>query len=190
VRPLTFFLIFAAFLASIFTAGAQEISAPIEMPDTPEGQGVFCRIEASKWTRLEPATIADTKIEGMKRFLETVGLSNLYTTITYKGAKAKARVSIARPVFFVRGVGSAGNALIVRLIPKKDSRETYTESDNTTYDNKGGYEASDIRRLLITPYSKDAFSAAPEDGLDSGEYLLTFGNANIGYDFGVVIRGE
>jgi len=183
-------LTFALFLARPFVSPAQEVSAQVEMPDFPKGQGVFCRLEASKWAALAPATIVDTELEGMKRFLETVGQSAIYTTITYSGEKAKVQIPDVRPVFFIRGVALAQNALIVRLTQKKDSRETYTESDNTTYDNRGGYKTSEIRRLIITSYSKDAFAATPEEPLKSGEYLLTFGNTHVGYDFSIVVLEE
>jgi hypothetical protein len=171
-------------------AAGQEIGELQEIQNAPEGQGVFCRIAEFQWTTLEPATITETKTEGIRRFLDTAGLSTILTIITYKGTKASVRVSDARPMFFVRGKGSAEDALIVRLVPKKDSRESYTLSDNASYDNKGGFKSSDIFRLSITPYSKVAFSAIPEKALEPGEYLLTFGNVNVGYGFAVVIRLE
>jgi hypothetical protein len=184
---LTFLLAFLTLLANLTTSSAGETVGRPGIPGFPEGQGVYCRMTESGWTKLEPATISELKSEGIKRFIETAGLSTIYTTITYKGSKASIRVPDARPVFFVRGTGSTQDAIIVRLTQKKDSRETYTESDNTTYDNKGGYKTSEIQRLLITPYSKDAFSATPEEGLKPGEYLLTFGNTNVGFDFSVFL---
>jgi hypothetical protein len=187
---LRFLTLLLAIVAFLMAAAAQEIAAPQETQNLPEGQGVFCRTGGSKWTKLEPATVAGMRTEGMKRFVETAGLSTIYTTIAYKGTESSVRVSDARPVFFVRGAGSAQDALIVRLNKKKDNRETYTSSDNTSYDNKRGYKTSDICRLLITAYSRDAFSATPEEALNSGEYLITFGDINVGYDFAVVIRAE
>jgi hypothetical protein len=190
MRLLIFILALTTLQTNLMAAGTQGAAGPQEIQNVPEGEGVFCMIEGAGWTKLGPATIAGTKTEGMKRFLETAGLSAIYTTITYKGTKASVRVSDARPVFFVRGIGSAQDALIVRLTQKKDNRETYTSSDHTSYDNKGGYKTSDICRLLVTPQSKDAFSAIPEETLKPGEYLITFGNVNVGFDFAVVSRAE
>jgi hypothetical protein len=190
MRLLSLLLALATFHVNIMAAGTGEADGAQQIQNVPEGQGVFCRIEGSRWTKLAPATIADTKTEGMKRFLETDGLATIYTTITYAGTKASLRISDVRPVFFVRGVGSAQDALIVRLTQKKGSRETYSSSDNTSYHNKCGYKASDICRLLISPHSQNAFSGIPEEALKPGEYLITFGNVNIGYDFAVIVQVE
>jgi hypothetical protein len=190
MRLLTILIVFAVLLTNLAAMATQEAAGPQKIQNVPEGEGVFCRVGGSQWIKLEPATVVDTKTEGMKQFMETAGLSTIYTTITYGRRKASLRVSDAQPVFFIRGIGSAQDALIVRLTQKNGNRETYTESSNTSYDNKGGYRTSDICRVLVTPYSKDAFSAKPEEVLKSGEYLITFGNINVGYDFGVAIRAE
>jgi len=38
---------------------------------------------------------------------------------------------------------------------------------------------------VVVPSLDGGFSATPEENLKPGEYLLTFGSANTGYDFGI-----
>jgi hypothetical protein len=39
--------------------------------------------------------------------------------------------------------------------------------------------------VTVTVYKDDSFSVTPEQNLQPGEYLLVFGHANTGFDFGI-----
>lgn len=161
---------------------APKPAPPPGMPVTP---GVYFRQGDAQWIKLEPASMADMKSKGMEQFMDTYGYFNLDLTVTYTGAQAAAQIPVPRPVFYVRGVGSSKEAMIVQLTRKKDSRTIRTSSSAATTENKGGFKKQEIQNVTVTVYSDESFSVAPEDDLKPGEYLLVFGYANAGFDFGI-----
>lgn len=175
MNSLTFFLVFVL-----------QASRPSPIPGLPATAGAYYRQEDGAWMKLEPPVSNKSRTKGMGLFIETDGLSNLDMTTIYKGAQARIQIAAPQPVFFVRGVGSAKDAVIVQLTPKKDSRSVETSSSAATVDNKGGFKKGAIRKVLVTVYSDDSFSVIPEDELKPGEYLLAFGNSDVGFDFGVI----
>ena len=48
-----------------------------------------------------------------------------------------------------------------------------------------GFDKKDIYRVVVVLSLDGGFSATPEENLKPGEYLLTFGSENTGYDFGI-----
>jgi hypothetical protein len=157
---------------------------PDPMPGVPAETGIYCRL-GNAWKRLEPAAMADMKAKGVGLFLETDGLTGLDLTIHYQGPQAKVQVREPKPTFFARGVGAANTAMIVQLSVKKDSRTIQTSSLDATLNNKGGFKKEAIRSVSVIVYKDDSFSISPEQSLRPGEYLLVFGPANTGFDFGV-----
>jgi hypothetical protein len=51
--------------------------------------------------------------------------------------------------------------------------------------NKEGFRRTDVRKLKLTEYTDGTYSATPEENLKKGEYLLVFGTATAGFDFGI-----
>jgi hypothetical protein len=152
----------------------------------PAAAGVYYRQAYAKWIKLEPAPMADMKTKGMGRFIETDGLSNLGMTVVFKGAAASMQISTPQPTFYVRGVGSAKDAIIIQLTRREDSRTIQASSSAASVGNKGGFKKEDIRRVTVIAYSDDSFSATPDEDLKAGEYLLAFAYATAGFDFGIL----
>lgn len=164
---------------------SMQAAKPAPVPGMPEAAGVYFRQDDAQWIKIEPAAMADMKSKGMGDFLDTAGYTNLDVIVTYQGAQAKLQIAAQRPTFYVRGVGSAKDAMIVHLTRKKDNRTVRTASSAATTENRGGFRKEEIEPVTITIYSDDSFSVAPDQDLKPGEYLLAFSYANAGFDFGV-----
>jgi hypothetical protein len=158
---------------------------PAGIPEIPEASGAYYLQNNANWIRLQLASIDKMKTKGMGLFLETGGYTRLGASGVYHGAKAALRISVSNPTFFIREVGSSKDAIIIRLVEKKDSRMIHTSSANTSVENKGGFQKDEIRKVTVTEYPDHSFLLTPEENLSSGEYLLVFGGAASGFDFGI-----
>jgi len=163
-----------------------QAAKPAPVPGIPAPAGIYYRQADGKWIKLEPPLMADMKTKGMGLFIETAGLSGLGMTAVYRGAHAPVQISDPRPTFYIRGTGSEKDTMIVQLTQKKDSRTLRTSTSSATVDNKGGFSRGEIRKVTCTVYSDGSFSVQPEEDLKSGEYLLVFGYATAGFDFGIL----
>jgi hypothetical protein len=151
----------------------------------PADAGVYYRQDDGAWTKLSPARIAEVNAEGVEMFIDTGGYTNLGMRGSLKAARSSFRISTPRPTLYVRGVGSPGDAILIQLRRDSDRRVFETSSADAAIDNKGGFRKKDIRKTAVVNYSDSSFSVTPEQALKSGEYLLLFGYANAGFDFGV-----
>lgn len=171
-------------LALLLVALLQAVK-PAPIAGLPADAGIYYHRDNAQWGKLEPASMADMKAKGLGEFLETEGLSGLDITVAYQGAKAKAQISAPQPTFYVRGVGSPKDAMIIQLTARKDSRTLKTSSVVATADNKGGFKKDAVQNVTVTVYADESFSVTPEARLKPGEYLLVFGYPNNGFDFGI-----
>jgi hypothetical protein len=158
---------------------------PSPVPGMPAASGVYFRQDESKWLQLEHAAMAEMKTKGMGLFVATDGLSSLGMTTVYQGSKAPVQISSLHPVFYVRSVGSPQDAMIVQLTQKKDTRTIQASTSASTLENKGGFKKEAVRKVAVTVYSDNSFSVTPIEELKPGEYLLVFGYADAGFDFGI-----
>lgn len=172
------------YLLSILFIFLAQSAKPEPPPGLPAEEGIYIR-QAGGWDKLQPASMDEMKPKGVGLFLETDGLTGLDLTMNYPGAHAGLQIATRQPVFYVRGAGPAKDALIVELSQKKDSRTIKTSSLDATVENKGGFRKADIRRVAVTEYSDGSFSVTPVEILKPGEYLLVFGHAITGRDFGI-----
>jgi hypothetical protein len=171
--------IYALFLLFAQTA------APAPVPGMPSAPGIYLRQNNGKWVPLTPASISNRKTKGLGTYIETEGLSALESEFICAGAHSATRVAARKPTFYIRGVGSPGDAMLIQFVQKTDSRTLRTSSSDATFSNKGGFRKADIRNLEVTVFSDQSFSVTPQESLKPGEYLLVFGYATAGYDFGV-----
>lgn len=169
-------------LLFLFFAHAAET---IQAPEIPESNGVYFRQGDSNWIRLQPAVTADAGASGLQLFVYTGGYTDMGITISCPGPRASVRISVPKPTLFIRAVGSAKDAMLVRLTKKSDKRVYKTSFSNVTVGNKGGFRKKDIFSLISQEYPDGSFSVSPEKDLPPGEYLLVLGNAVPAYDFGV-----
>ncbi|MBN1568290.1 MAG: hypothetical protein JXA73_10625 [Acidobacteria bacterium] len=153
-------------------------------PVLPEAAGIYFR-QNDAWIRLQPAIVSGASASGMELFVYTGAYTDMSMSITCPGPRASVRIQQQKPTLFVRGIGAARDAMLVRLKKKKDSRVLKSAFSNVTVENKGGFIKKDIYKLIIAEYPDGSFSASPEKRLPAGEYLLVFGNAPTVYDFGV-----
>ena len=170
-------------LSVLLLVFAQAESAPAL--SVPEKSGVYFRQNNADWINLQPAVVSNSKTKGLELFVYTGGYTNLGLDITCPGARSSTRISVAAPTFYVRGIGSAQDAMLIRLTQKKDRRICKTSFSNVTVDNKGGFRKGDIQKLETAEYPNSLFSVTPGKKLDPGEYLLVFGNSPNGFDFGI-----
>jgi hypothetical protein len=162
-----------------------QLAKPAPVPGLPEAAGVYFRQDNTEWIKIETAVMAAMKSKGMGEFLETDGYTNLDMLVTYEGAQAKLQIPMPRPTLYVRGAGSAKDAMIVSLTRKKDSRTVRTASSVATVENRAGFRKDEIQRVTVTVYSDNSFAVTPEQDLKPGEFALVFGFANAAYDFGI-----
>ncbi len=158
---------------------------PPPVAGLPAPDGVYYRQGYGKWVKLTPAPVTNMKTKGMGTFIDTEGLSNLGMQVVYKGPRAAVQIEERLPTFYARGTGSSADIVLVQLTQRKDSRSIHASSAAATIENKGGFRKDDIRKVTVTVYSDGSFSITPEAELKPGEYLLAFGYATTGYDFGV-----
>jgi hypothetical protein len=151
----------------------------------PADKGVYHRQDDGGWARLNPARIGEVNAEGVELFIDTGGYTSLGMKGVLEAARASFRISTPRPVFYVRGVGIPEDALLIQLKRERNRRIYQTSSADAAIDNKGGFRKKDIRKTAVIVYSDTFFSVTPEQALKPGEYLLLFGYANAGYDFGI-----
>jgi len=172
-------------LLSFAAAQPQKPKQEPPPPGMPAPQGVYFQQGPEQWVQLAHIPPRGSRIKGMDNYLMTAGLTNLNMSFDYDGPRATLQLSARRPTFFVRGVGAAQDALIVRLTQKKDRRTVGTLSSLSGVKNKGGFKAGAIREVVTAPFSGGAFSVTPLVDLKPGEYLLVFGYPQAAFDFGV-----
>jgi hypothetical protein len=171
-------------LVGVAVALAQEPKAP-PPPGLPGTPGVYVEASAGQWKPLPETEVRDSSIKRMDVFLDTGGMLPLDMTCVYPGPAAALRLVARHPVFFVRGIRNPREALIARLTTKKDSRTLRTRSTEAGAGNKAGINKSDTRRVTVVALEGGVYSLTPVEALKPGEYLLTFGLATSGYDFGI-----
>jgi hypothetical protein len=157
----------------------------LQIAEAPEAPGVYYRQNDTTWVVLKAAPIAEMKTSGMELFIATGGYTNLGMSIVCRGPEASLRIASPKPVFFVRGVGSAEDAFLVRLTQKKDRRTFRTSSSAASVENKGGFKRENIQRTAVTMNPDKSFLVTPEEDLKPGEYMFVFGYATAGFDFGI-----
>jgi hypothetical protein len=162
-----------------------QAAAAAPVPVVPEAPGVYYRQDDANWNNLKPAVTSNAETKGLKLFVESGGYTDLGINITCRGARASVRMQVGKPTLYVREIGAAKDAIIIRLTRKKDSRVFKTAFSDVTVQNKGGFRKEDIHKLNVVEYPDGSFSVTPEKELDPGEYLLVFGNSPGGYDFGI-----
>jgi hypothetical protein len=151
----------------------------------PQAPGIYYRQNDEDWISLRPAVIADASAKGMELFVYTGAYTDLTMSITCLGPRSSVRIPPGKPAFYVRGIGPAKDAMLVRLKKKKESRTFKTTFSSVTVENKGGFNKKDIYKLTVSDLPDGSFSVSPEKDLTPGEYLLVFGNASTAYDFGI-----
>jgi hypothetical protein len=178
---------------------------PAELQNIPTASGVYYRQGSAMWIQIQPVSIDKMKTKGMALFVETGGYTSLGKSLVCRGAKAALRIPVSKPTFFVRAAGapeagapeagapeagalaavSSKDAMLIRLSQKKDTRIFHASSANSSVENKGGFKSGDTRKVAVTEYPDHSFTLTPEDNLSPGEYLLVFGSAASGFDFGI-----
>jgi hypothetical protein len=157
----------------------------IPAPNIPDPPGVYYLQDDGGWVRLTKAPMAKTSTKGLALFVETGGYTNLETDVVCPGARALTRLSGPRPTFYVRGVGSSNDAMLIQFTQKKESRTFHKSSAAATVENKIGVKKEAIRKTAITSFPDGTFSLMPEADLKPGEYLLIIGDADTSFEFGI-----
>ncbi len=162
-----------------------QAAEPASIPGMPEAPGVYYRQNNAGFVSIKPAPIKNMETRGLGTFVETGGYTNLGMSIVLNGARAQLRLFEPKPTFFIRGIGSSNDVMLIRLKQKRDTRTFQASSSDASMTNKAGLRKDEIRKMVVTEYSKDSYSVTPEESLKPGEYLLVFGSATTGFDFGI-----
>jgi hypothetical protein len=115
--------------------------------------------------------------------------------IRFHGSEARVKISEPMPTFVFRGAplagdGSARDLVLVRLDKSKNDRILPVSSGATIFNLKESLPQGHIFKTTVTQTSPTSFVVKPEENLQPGEYLLTFGMGQIGgYDFTIVSPG-
>jgi len=162
-----------------------QVSQSAPVADIPNSPGVYYLQNDQNWVGLQKAAITRTKLSGKGLFVETGGYTSLGTEVICQGAKASVRINIPRPTFYIRGVGSSDDVLLIQLTKRRDSRAFHKSSGDSSVENKVGARKADIRKTAVTVFPEGTFSITPAVDLKPGEYLLVIGEADAGFDFGI-----
>jgi hypothetical protein len=162
----------------------------VRTPDVPETPGVYFLQGESAWIPLQPVVTSDANAKGLQLFVYTEGYTDLGLNVVCPGSRALIRILVPKPVLYVRAIGSAKDAMLIRLTKKRDQRVVKTSFSNVTMANKGGFRREDVFKLILQESPDGFFSVSPEKELPPGEYLLVLGNAVPAYDFGIDRKKE
>ena len=162
-----------------------QIAQPSAVTAVPPSPGVYYRQDGNNWITLQKANFSDTKATGLELFIETGGWSDLGMEAACPGANAIARISSARPVFYVRETVRPEEVMLIQLTRKKNSRVFHKSTANVTVDNTEGFPKAEIRKTVVANHSSGIYSVTPEVDLKPGEYLLVLGNTTLSFDFGI-----
>lgn len=182
-------LILCALLASSATAqqtpSQPETDALAQMPD-----GVYWK-NGNSFVQIDQLLSSGAGMKHMgKMFVPGLTPQMVWT---YRGPTAPLRLTDMRPVFYVKQPGSMGDiaghsyrdAIVVRLDKKKDHRELQTTNGGNMFTFKAGIGKDKLPDIESTKLSDAIFKIAVKENLQAGEYLISFGMANSGYDFGI-----
>jgi hypothetical protein len=161
------------------------IQLPLPFPDMPSNPGIYFRQQDGTWLNLRTASLSGMRTKGLKAFIQTDGFSGFETDFVCDGAHAGTRIKLPKPVFYVLGLGTSKDIMLLQFERKKENRRIHASPVDATIVNKGGFRKNAIRKLETTVYSDQSFSVTPQEALKSGEYLLIIGQATNGYDFGI-----
>jgi hypothetical protein len=151
----------------------------------PAVPGVYYGPSNRQWIQLQAVVVDEVKAKGIKLFNYTGGYTNFSIRVFYRGAKSPLRIAVPKPTFLVRASGSSKDIVLIKLSQKGNRRAFRTSPSDATVENKSGFYKKDILKIDVTENPDRSFSLTPAQNLKSGEYLLVFGSAMPGYDFGV-----
>jgi len=149
-------------LLFLFLAQAADAGRP---PKVPEAPGVYFLQGESAWVTLRPAVTSDANAKGLQLFVYTGGYTDLGITVACPGSQASMRMLVPKPVLVVRAVGSAKDAMLIRLTKKRDQRVIKTAFSNVTMVNKEGFRKEDVFSLVLQESPDGFFSVSPEKEL-------------------------
>jgi hypothetical protein len=157
--------------------------------DYPRDQvGVFIR--SSDWMPLTFENPAKTRLKHGFAPAVTYGLAPATAVSEYEGLHARAQVEPGRPVLCICHVISLpGNPALVRLHPKKNSREL--DAGNLHLGAKiEEAEKNDLLPVNVSQPESTVWLVQPQQALPAGEYALMLGTQNMSiFPFSVAEAG-
>ena len=107
----------------------------------------------------------------------------------FKGAEAPVKIQEDKPTFLLRGNplvggGSIRDVVLARLDKKKDHRDLPVTSGSTLFTVRQVLPKDHTPEISVTPVTETVFKLTPAQPLPAGQYLITFGNGEVGgFDF-------
>jgi len=192
-RALLFFAILLAAFTPISAIHAQDKDSgpiPLATEDYPVQPGIY--IHDAKWVEVRNETPAKTKVgHGLAASL-SYGAVPAKLIAEYSGEHAVTRVSVPQPEICISHlIGLPGDPVLVRLHPKKESREL-DGGRMVVYPMIGNSKQIDAKKSDLIPVKVSQPEAHmwlihPEVPLEPGEYALMLGTQNLSiYSFTVV----
>lgn len=173
-----------AFCALIAVA---QVTAEVPAPD-----GIYFKSD-NGWAKLQPIASSG----GGAKHVAKVFVPGLTPQIvwTFRQAEAPLQFTETKPVFYIRRQVNMPDMpgqmprdyVIVRFDKKKDHRELQVSSGGNMFTFKGGLSRDRLPDVFVGSISDGLYSISPKENLQPGEYLITTGMGNYGYDFGVTV---
>jgi len=182
-RIISGFLLLLAAAASAVCAQNATAPASTLRADYPANRaGVF--IQGSSWTELAGSAPFKTKAAHGIAASFSYGLAPAKVVAEYQGDHAAAAVGSGQPVICICHIISLpGQPVIVRLHPKKDSREL-NGGKMIVYPVVGGGKMADADKSDLIPVETSqpaprVWLVRPQSTLEPGEYALMLGTQNL-----------
>jgi hypothetical protein len=137
-------------------------------------------IDSSGWTEIPPAFPSKTHVKHAIAASLTYGAVPAVVVAEYHRLHAQVQLAPGRPVFCICHVASLpGTPVVVRLHPKKNSREL--DGDRLPVLGAKVSEAtkSDLVDVDVSQPESTVWLVRPREALPSGEYALMLGTQNM-----------
>jgi len=144
--------------------------------------GVF--IQDADWKNLPNANPIKTKTKHSIAASLSYGMVPANIVAQYEGVHASVEIKSAKPIICLcHLVGLPGDPVIVKLHPKKNSREL-DGGEMTVYPVVGGARTAEANRSDLIPVEVSqpdsyVWLVRPREELEAGEYALMLGTQNL-----------
>ena len=170
---------------------AQTHKSSIEIRDEPKEEGVYYQ-GPTGWVPLQHLVSFG---KGLTRRVRTI-----VPTLTpqglrkFKGAEAPVKIQEDKPTFVLRGNplvggGSIRDVVLARLDKKRDHRDLPVTSGSTLFTIRQVLPKDHMPEISVIPVTETVFKLTPAQPLAPGQYLITFGDGEVGgFDFEITTR--
>jgi hypothetical protein len=173
-------------LAFISEGSAQSTGKSVEVRDLPQGEGAYYQGPTGFIQLQHLLSYGKGLTQRVRTVIPTLTPQGLRK---FKGAEAPVKIQEDKPTFLLRGNplvggGSIRDVVLARLDKKKDHRDLPVTSGSTLFTVRQVLPKDHTPEISVTPVAGTVFKLAPAQPLLPGQYLITFGDGEVGgFDF-------